>query len=126
MQDDLLISQARKHLGEFSLAEPDLTAGSVSAALLTEKGNVYTGICLDLSCGIGFCAEHAAVAAMLLHRETVIRKIVAVSADGILPPCGRCRELMMQVDRRNAACDVLLPNGSARKLQELLPDRWLE
>ena len=99
MQYQQLIEEARKRVGEFSLSETWLTAGSVSAALVTEEGNVYTGICLELACGIGFCAEHSAVAAMLLNRETVIRQIVAVTVDKILPPCGRCRELMLQVDR---------------------------
>ncbi len=123
MTDDELIKEARKHVGEFSLSEPDLTAGSVSAAVLTEDGNVYTGVCVDLSCGIGFCAEHSAVAEMLKNRETVIRKMVAVNDSGILPPCGRCRELVAQVDRRNFACEVILP-GDKRPLADLLPNHW--
>ncbi len=89
-----LIAEARKHVGGFSLSEPDLTAGSVSCALVTEEGNLYTGICLSMNCGVGFCAEHSAIAAMLLRRETVIKKIVAVNRNNILSPCGRCRELM--------------------------------
>jgi len=126
MENELLVAEAKKHVGKFPLSEEGLTAGAVAAALLTEKGNVYTGICLDLSCGVGFCAEHAAIASMLLHRETVIKKIVAVNSNRILPPCGRCRELMDQVDRRNGECDVLLPNGTTQKLRELLPYSWLD
>ncbi len=126
MDNDALIRTAQQHLGEFPLAEPWLTAGSVASALVTDAGNVYTGICLDLACGVGFCAEHAAVAAMLQHRETVITKIVAVSADRVLPPCGRCRELLLQVNRRNLECEVLLAPGHSRKLRDLLPDPWLE
>ena len=61
---------------------------------------------------------------LLMNRETVITKIVAVSGDRILPPCGRCRELMIQVDRHNRECDVLLPNRAKRKLKELLPYGW--
>ena len=125
MDDEALIAEAERHVGQFSLSEPDLTAGSVAAALVTEAGHVYTGICLDLACGIGFCAEHAAVAAMLRERETVIRKIVAVSQGGILPPCGRCRELLVQVDRRNAVCEIVLSLGFSVKLHELLPHPWL-
>jgi len=117
-----LIAEARKHVGGFSLSEPDLTAGSVSCALVTEEGNVYTGICLSMDCGVGFCAEHSAIAAMLLRRETVIKKIVAVKKNNILPPCGRCRELMFQVSLRNLECEIVLPDGSA-KLKELLPYR---
>lgn len=124
MDNETLIARARSCVGEFSLAESWLTAGSAAAALVTADGNVYTGICIDAACGIGFCAEHAAVAAMLLNRETVIQKIVAVSADGILAPCGRCRELLQQVDLRNLACEVILPDGVVLPLRELLPYSW--
>lgn len=125
-EDEKLIQAARSHQGEFSLSEPWLTAGSVSSALVTESGNIYTGICLDMACGIGFCAEHSAVAAMLLNRETVIRKIVAVDSERILPPCGRCRELILQVDCRNRECLVMLPSGSVIRLIELMPHPWME
>lgn len=118
-----LIAEARKYVGEFSLGEADLTAASVSCALVTEAGNVYTGVCLDLACGIGFCAEHSAIAAMVKHRETVIKKIVAVGEHKILAPCGRCREMMFQVNPLNLDCEVVLPQGSAT-LRELLPYTW--
>lgn len=124
MDNDALIAEAKQLVGEFSLAESWLTAGSVAAALVTDAGNIYTGVCLGLSCGIGFCAEHAAVAAMLQCRETVIRKVVTVNAGGILPPCGRCRELMLQVDRRNAECEVVLGPGETARLRDLLPHGW--
>ena len=125
MDDAALITEAMRHVGEYSLSESGLTAGSVAAALVTEAGRVFTGVCLDLACGIGFCAEHAAVAAMLQNRETVIRRIVAVSRDGILPPCGRCRELLWQVDRRNADCEVIVARGQVVRLRDLLPHPWL-
>ena len=123
MDNESLIAEARKHVGEFSLAETWLTAGSVSCTLITEAGTVYTGICLDLACGIGFCAEHSAIAAMLLNRETVIEKIVAVNDRAVMSPCGRCRELMLQVDTRNLECGVILAIGTV-KLRELLPHTW--
>ena len=59
-----LIEEARKVTGDFKLENADFCAGSVGAALLTDKGNVYTGICIDIACGIGFCAEHSAIAEM--------------------------------------------------------------
>jgi len=81
-----LWTQAQGILGEFTLSQPGLTAGSVSAALKTQTGNIYTGICLDFACGIGFCAEHAAIADMLKARETVITAILAVGPQGFIPP----------------------------------------
>ena len=124
-QVDELIQHAQAVLGEFSLSVPDLTAGSVGAALVTRQGNIYTGICIDVTCGMGFCAEHAAVAEMLKARETEIDMIVAVGEGVILPPCGRCRELLVQVAASNLGTKVILPNKRIRLLRELLPDHWL-
>ncbi len=126
MDDAALIEQAQRLVGEFTLIKPTLTAGAVGAALLTDAGNLYTGINLDLACGIGFCAEHSAVAEMLKQRETVVRRIVAVDRDRIVAPCGRCRELLVQLDRRNLDCVVLLPDGVTATLRELMPNAWLE
>ena len=124
MDNASLIAEARKCAGPFTLSKKWLMAGSVAAALVTEDGNIYTGISLELACGIGFCAEHSAIAAMLNARETVIKRIVAVTIVDILPPCGRCRELMAQVDSQNLKCEVLLPQGEVRTLKELLPYHW--
>jgi len=119
-----LIQEARRHLGEFTLSEKCLTAGSVAAALITNDGNIHTGICIDLACGIGFCAEHSAIAEMLKHRETRIQMIVAVSEGGILPPCGRCRELMMQLNEENRQTKVVVAEDKVIALQKLLPHPW--
>ena len=119
-----LISSARQILGEFELGN-GLKAGSVAAALKTEAGNIYTGISLDMACGIGFCAEHSAIAEMLKHRERLISEIIAVNDQGILPPCGRCRELMLQVSSANANTMVAIAEGKSVPLRELLPHHWL-
>lgn len=120
-----LVSAARQILGEFALGE-GRSAGSVAAALRTEAGHIYTGISLNLDCGIGFCAEHSAVAEMLKHRETHIAEIVAVGEEGIRPPCGRCRELMLQVSPANAHTLVAVAADQAVPLRELLPHHWLD
>jgi len=98
----------------------------VGAALLTAQGHTYTGICIDLACGLGFCAEVAAIAEMLKHRETHIVAVVAVSGSRILPPCGRCRETLAQLDARNLDCRVIVAEDQDISLQELLPRHWLE
>jgi cytidine deaminase len=126
LSDAALIAEAQKLVGEYALIKPSLTAGAVAAALVTASGHVYTGINLDLACGIGFCAEHSAVAEMLKSRETAISRIVAVDDKRVVPPCGRCRELLVQIDRRNIDCVVLLPDGERTTLRELLPKAWLE
>jgi cytidine deaminase len=119
-----LISSARGLVGKFDLGN-DSKAGSVAAALKTEAGNIYTGICLQLECGIGFCAEHSAVAEMLKHRERVITEIVAINKKRILPPCGRCRELIAQVAPANRYTKVILSESQSIFMHELLPHHWL-
>jgi len=120
-----LIDIARPLLGELRLGRKDMSAGTVAAAILSKSGHTYTGVCVHVSCGIGFCAEHAAVAEMIKGRETEIEAIVAVSDDGVLAPCGRCRELMAQINPRNLNAQVALPGGRIALLRDLLPDHWL-
>ncbi len=127
MTDAELIETATRLVGGFS-PSPDCSAGGVAAALETAAGNVYTGICVDTQCSMGFCAEHAAVAEMLKARESEIRTIVAVTIpEGILPPCGRCRELLWQVNERNCETRVIVGPEKVVTLADLLPlPRWRE
>jgi cytidine deaminase len=61
---------------------------------------------------------------MLKHRETRIAAIVALDATRILPPCGRCRELLLQVDADNGGAAVILAEDRTVLLRELLPEYW--
>jgi cytidine deaminase len=120
-----LVDVARPLLGEMALCRPDMSAATVACAIRSASGRVYTGVCVHLSCGIGFCAEHAAVAEMIKGRETQVASIVAVCDDGVLAPCGRCRELLAQVDVRNFSAEVGMPGERIVRLRDLLPDHWL-
>lgn len=100
------------------------SAGAVSAALLTDQGNVYTGVCIEAPCGMGFCAEHAAAASMICQGETRVVKMVAVhETNGIIAPCGRCREFLYQINHDNLNCTVVLAEREVL-LKELLPELW--
>jgi cytidine deaminase len=101
--------------------------GDVAAALETSTGAIHVGVCIDTGSGTGFCAEHAAIASMVTSGEYEIARIVAVWRDDhgrltVLPPCGRCREFLRQVDPSNIATTVLLGNGRAVPLRSLLPE----
>ena len=118
-----LIARARAVLSPRALSA-DASAGGVAAAILTRGGHVYTGVCIDTACSMGFCAEHAAAAAMVTAGEHEIAQIVAVGSHGqIMPPCGRCREFLYQINHENLRCEILLKNRVAT-LDELLPERW--
>lgn len=103
------------------------TSADCGCALVTEKGNIYLGVNIDTSSGMGFCAEHSAISAMVTNHEFKINKIVAVGEDGsVLPPCGRCREFMYQVDKDNLNTDVIIKKDKVVKLKDLLPYIWDE
>ncbi len=100
-------------------------AGGVGAAILATNGQVYTGVCIDTACSMGFCAEHAAVAAMVTAGENHVLKMIAVASDGhILPPCGRCREFVSQMHDENLNTEVMVAQGVVMTLRDLLPYDW--
>ena len=102
----------------------DCSAGSVASVIISRSGKIYTGICLDFACSLGFCAEHAAIAEMLKARESEIALVVAVDEHGaVLPPCGRCREMMWQLNQVNRNALVVLAADHALPLGDLLPFR---
>ena len=123
MEPGELIERARAVLGEFRPSD-GVAAGSAAAAILTADGHVYTGVCIDAACGLGFCAEHAAAAEMLKARESHVALVVAVSSAGPIAPCGRCRELLWQLDARNRSAGVILGPDRVVPLAELLPEPW--
>ena len=122
-----MIEKAMTVLRPIKLAHAN-EAGEVACALLSASGNIYLGVCIDVCGGMGFCAEHSAIAAMITAGETRISKIVAVGNNNrILSPCGRCREFMAQIDVMNFDCtDVILGEDRVVKLQELLPHQFGE
>jgi cytidine deaminase len=121
-----ILKEAKMVLGTFQLdTYPSNYAGKVGAALITDKGNIYSGISVNLTCNVGNCAEHAAVLEMLKNRETHIKMIVAIYEEtGIIPPCGRCREMLIQIDSRNKDTLIIINDDSVIPLNELLPFQW--
>ena len=108
---------------------PFIDAGGVASAILTKRGNIYVGVCIDTASGLGMCAERNAIANMITNGESQIDKIVAVMPDGkVGSPCGACREYMMQLDKNSSDIEILLnlENKKTVKLKELLPDWWGE
>ncbi len=122
--NEALIEKAKSVVNSRRIGDNEV--GQVGAALITDKGNIFLGVCMDISSGIGFCAEHSAIAAMVTAGESRIAKIVAVWKDVqgqtyILAPCGRCREFMRQIDNGNLQTEVIMDTGMVLRLAELLP-----
>ena len=106
---------------------PFMEAGQVSAAVLTQAGNIYVGVCIDTACSLGMCAERNAIASMITHGESRIQKILAVMGNQeVGPPCGACREFLMQLDEHSGEIEVLMDRKTKKtlRLRELVPDWW--
>jgi cytidine deaminase len=121
---DALIASAEAVLNPHAVDGRRL--GDVASTLVTAAGAVFSGVCIDTGSGTGFCAEHAAIAAMVTAGEYKIAKIVAVWRDDngvlhVVPPCGRCREFIRQIDPANLDTEVVLGRSSSARLRDLLP-----
>jgi len=105
----------------------DCQMGQVGSALISDKGNIYKGVCVDTGSGLGFCAERTAISQMITNKEYKVKKIVAVWNDNpekdiyILPPCGVCRHYMYMLSEDALDIDVVLGSDKTVKLKELYP-----
>ncbi len=121
-----LIKQAEKLIRPHTTKDGRLL-GDVGAALVSDSGAVYLGVCIDTASGTGFDAEAVAIGTMVTAGEYKIKKIVAVwkdERDGklyVLPPCGRCRLFISQIHESNLDCDVILGKHKVVKLQQRCP-----
>lgn len=106
---------------------PGFSSGFVSAVLEGANGKYYCGVNIDLYCGLGFCAERSAAAAMISDGETVIRRVVCVGENGnLMTPCGSCREFisLLSPENRNTRFLVDLNGEKTVALSEFLPYPW--
>ena len=119
-----LINAAIEEVGRIE-TNTEFYYGASASALLAGNGGIYTGKSLNITCGLGFCGEQAAIMKMLSDNETRIEMIVAVNdVVGVIAPCGKCREMMAQIDIENMKTEVILPSGEIVALKELLPHAW--
>lgn len=106
-----------------------VTAGEVSAAILSASGKIYTGICVDTCSTLGICAERNAIFNMLTNGESEIKKVLAVLPNGKTgAPCGACRELMVQLMPESyEGVEIMLDyeNEKVITLGELTPEWWI-
>lgn len=115
--------QSERRISEY------VTAGEVSAAVLSESGKIYTGVCIDTCSTLGICAERNAIFNMITHGEQKIRRVLAIMPDGKSgAPCGACRELMVQLmpdDYKSVEILLDYDSGRVMTLGELTPEWWI-
>ena len=104
-------------------------AGGVAAAIESESGRIYTGVCIDGACTLGICAERNALFNMITNGESRFRRVIAVNRDEkAMPPCGACRELMSQImpgDYKNVQIMLDFEKDRVVTLGELTPEWWI-
>ncbi len=104
-----------------------ILAGAVSAAILTNNHNIYTGVCIDTASSLGMCAERNAIANMITNGECEITKLVCIDSKGNIGyPCGACREYLMQLSKNSKNIEILqnLENKQTILLEDLIPNWW--
>ena len=98
----------------------------VGAALLTETGEVITGVNVEnRSYGLTNCAERTAIYTAIAKKEKKFLKLAIATPDASypVPPCGACRQVISEFMEKNA----LIIFGSSKenikvvKLEELYP-----
>lgn len=104
-------------------------AGGVAAAILSASGRIYTGVCIDTCSTLGICAERNAIFNMITCGEQEIKRVLAIMPDGKTgPPCGACRELMVQLmpeGYRDIQVLMDYENERVVTLEELTPEWWI-
>ena len=106
-----------------------VSAGGVAAAIESESGKIYTGVCIDTCSTLGICAERNAIFNMITNGENAIKRVVAIMPDGNSgAPCGACRELMVQLmPGKYQNIEILMDYKTERimPLGELTPEWWI-
>lgn len=121
-----MLGLAMRYSGEKQV-EKHAFIGEVVAVLVTKSKKKYIGKSIKMTCSLGMCAETSAIANMINDDETEISDMLALyNSIKPIPPCGRCRELLYQLNHRNLNCNIHLGENHVIKLSDLLPVRWDE
>lgn len=107
-----------------------VTAGEVSAAVLSKSGKIYTGVCIDTCSTLGICAERNAIFNMITNGEQEIDKVLCIPpGEGKGAPCGACRELMVQLMPESYKdIEIMLDysKGQVITLGAITPEWWID
>jgi cytidine deaminase len=98
----------------------------VGAALRDEAGRIHSGCNVENAAyPQGTCAEAGAIAAMVLAGgKRIVEVAVAGAGEGLVTPCGGCRQKLREFAKGDLAVHVCNDKGVIRRsftLEELLP-----
>ena len=118
-----LLQAAREAAGRAYAPYSNLRVG---AAVLTERGNIFTGGNVEnASYGLSICAERAAVFAAVAAEggDMKIRALAVFNeSEGSCSPCGACRQVILEFGPQ-ALVFYKSPDGlKEARITELLPE----
>lgn len=121
MTHDQLIEQANEAL-QFAYAP--YSHYRVAAAVLTESGEVFTGVNIEnASYGATICAERVAVFKAVSAGQLNFKALALVTGQGDFPtPCGMCRQVLVEFGKPEM--EIILSNAQKKevhRLGDLLP-----
>ena len=124
-----LYNKAKEALNPIKLNDY-ISCGEVAAAILSKKGNIYVGVCIDTCSALGICAERNAIFNMVSNKDYEIDKVLCILPDGSNgAPCGACRELMVQLmPGKYQDIEIMLDykSGKTIKLGDVTPEWWIK
>lgn len=117
-QDYVLVNTAKR-----LIAKRKSRRCTVAAALRTPENKVFCGVNIEVegSTPCSMCAEYTAIGRMLSEGYEKIETITAVGIKhGVLPPCGKCRQLISVFGNPYVIVKTIEKLGKV-KLTELYP-----
>jgi cytidine deaminase len=101
----------------------------VGAAIKDEAGRIHSGCNVENAAyPQGTCAEAGAIAAMVLAGgKRIVEAAVAGAGDGLVTPCGGCRQKLREFGAAGVPIHVCSETGALRRtftLDELLPSSF--
>ena len=122
--DRVWTTLTERAMGAMERAYAPYSGFRVGAALLAADGSVTEGSNVENAAyPAGICAERAAVAAAVTRGVRSFRAIViATEADSPAPPCGMCRQVLMEFAPELELLSVTRGGAEVRwTMAELLP-----
>ena len=110
-------------------------ANHVVAAVEAEDGQIFTGFCMEGTCGVfHLCAERAALFNMYqFSGQTKVKKVLAFRdkppyGGSSAMPCGACREFLLELNAENKDAEFMMDYDTRKtvKVAELIPYWWGE
>lgn len=122
--DRVWTTLTERAMGAMERAYAPYSGFRVGAALLASDGSITEGCNVENAAyPAGICAERAAVAAAVTRGVRSFRALViATDAEAPAPPCGMCRQVLMEFAPELSVVSVTRGGAESRwSLAELLP-----